>query len=423
MNIAVIGLSHQTAPVALRERFAFAPEELPGALRELTPPFDGAAVLSTCNRTEVYITTDVGIDKQDVLSGLSRAKGEQIPEGAQFYRKDGAEAARHLFRVAAGIESLVVGESEILGQVRAAFAASTAARSSNPVLARLFHSAIRTGRRARSETQVGAHGLSVSATAVALVRQALGDLRRKTVLVVGAGDAAALTAQALASAGTGRILVTTRTFERAQDIAAELSAYAYPFEQLPHLLTEADIVISSTSAPAHVIERSHVEDAVRARRSRPLALVDIAVPRDIDPGVAGLPGVRLFDIDDLQAQAGANRQARMREVEAVEAIVDQEVRRFEEWLRQHGATPTIAQLRRQAERAREAEVGRTLARLPGLSQAERKRVEAMSKAIVKRILHEPVKRLKESPGQAHIEAARRLFALDEESGHSTRIAD
>jgi glutamyl-tRNA reductase len=421
MNISVTGLSHQTAPVALRELFAFTPEELPDALEATSAPYAGTAILSTCNRTEVYITNEDAIARDSVIEALAAAKGHPIPEGADFYHLEGTEAARHLFKVAAGIESLVVGESEILGQVRAAFAAATAARASDYVLARLFHSAIRAGRRARNETEVGAHGLSVSATAVALVRQALGDptpgsgqaLRRKTVLVVGAGDAARLTAQALASAGTGRILVTTRTFSRARDIATELEAFAYPFDQLPSLLVEADIVISSTSAPEHVIERSHVEAALKARPERALVLVDIAVPRDIDPAVADLPSVRLFDIDDLQGQAESNRQARLREVEAVEEIVDEEVARFGEWLRQNSATPTISQLRRQAERAREIEIQRTLARLPNLSPEERRRIEAMSKAIVKRILHEPVTRLRGSASQRHIESARELFGLDE----------
>jgi glutamyl-tRNA reductase len=416
VNVSVTGLSHQTAPVALRELLAFAPDELPDALERLGASFEGAAIVSTCNRTELYITSSAKPSRAALVRALAEAKGEQAPEGARFYHSEGVDAARHLFRVAAGIESLVVGESEILGQVRAAFSAATAAKTSNPVLARLFHSAIRAGRRARSETEVGAHGLSVSATAVSLVRQALGDLRRRTVLVVGAGDAARLTAQALTAAGAGRILVTTRTFERAQDIAVELGAYAYPFEQLPALLAEADIVISSTSAPGHVIEREHVEAAMRRRRQRPLALVDIAVPRDVDPAAATVPGVRVFDIDDLQTQAEANRAAREGEVLAVETIVEQEVARFAEWLRQHGAVPTIAELRRRAEKARQLEVERTLARLPGLTPADRKRIEAMSRAIVKRILHNPVTRLKEPGSERHIEAVRDLFGIGDGSG-------
>jgi glutamyl-tRNA reductase len=232
------------------------------------------------------------------------------------------------------------------------------------------------------------------------------------VLVVGAGDAARLTGQALASSGAGRVLVSTRTYERAQDIAAELGALAYPFEQLPALLSEADIVISSTSAPNHVIERTDVEPTIASRRGRPLILVDIAVPRDIDPSVAGLPSVHLFDIDDLQAQAEVNRQARLAEVTAVGAIVEEEVTRFHEWLVANGVAPTIARLQASAERARSHEVQRTLARMPGLTPEDRRRLESMSKAIVKRILHSPVTRLKTAGGQRHLEAARDLFGLE-----------
>jgi glutamyl-tRNA reductase len=412
VNVSVTGISHQTAPVSVRERFALTAEEVGPALARLRAGHESVAVLSTCNRTEVYIAGQAPVDSGHVIGTLASLRGDPVPEGVEFYHLEGEACARHLFRVAAGVESLVVGESEILGQVRAAFAAATAAGSSNAALARLFHSAIRAGRRARTETEIGAHGVSVSATAVALVRRELGDLRRKTVLVVGAGDAARLTAQALSGAGAGRILVTTRTVERARDIAAELGALAYPFEQLPSLVAEADIVISSTSAPAHVITRAAVEAAMLARPARALVIVDIAVPRDVEPSAADVTGVRLLDIDDLQAQAEANRQVRLREVEAVEVIVDQEVARFTAWLRQNGATPTIAALRRRAEQAREAEVARTLARLPGLGAQERARIEAMSKAIVKRILHGPITRLKEPASQPLMDAARELFGLE-----------
>jgi glutamyl-tRNA reductase len=412
VNVSVVGISHRTAPVSVRERFALTAEELGPALARLRAVHDSAAVLSTCNRTEVYVADKAPVDSAGVADALASLRDEPVPEGVSFYHLEGEACARHLFRVAAGVESLVVGESEILGQVRAAFAAATAAGSSNAVLARLFHSAIRAGRRARAETEIGAHGVSVSATAVALVRRELGDLRRKTVLVVGAGDAARLTAQALSGAGTGRILVTTRTFERARDIATELGALAYPFEQLPSLIGEADIVISSTSAPAPVITRQAVQTAMASRQGRALVVVDIAVPRDVEAAAGEVAGVRLLDIDDLQAQADANREARLREVEAVEAIIDQEVARFATWLRQNGATPTIAALRRRADQAREAEVARTLARLPGLSAEERARIEAMSKAIVKRILHAPIKRLKEPASQPLMEAARELFGLE-----------
>jgi glutamyl-tRNA reductase len=418
MNISVTGLSHQTAPIALRERLAFAPEELATALSGLHEVYDAAAILSTCNRTEVYITNQTPVSSTSVIRALASVRRVAVPEGAEFYHLEGDDAIRHLFRVASGIESLVVGEFEILGQVRAAFSAATAAGSTSSVLARLFHAAIRAGRRARDETQVSAHGVSVSATAVALVRQALGDLRRKCVLIVGAGDAARLTAQALTSAGTGRILVSTRTFERARDIASELGALAYPFEEMPSLLREADIVISSTSAPEHVISRRDIEAALDGRGQRPLVLVDIAVPRDIDPAVAGLHGVSLFDIDDLQAQAEENLEARLNEVAAVEVVVEQEVERFRDWLDTRDVIPTIARLEARAENARRREVERTLARMPGLTTQDRKRLEAMTRAIVRRILHEPVTRLKTPTGQGLLESAHHLFGLDSSTDDS-----
>ncbi len=413
MYVSATGLSHHTAPVSVRERFAFDTDQLPPALKRLGTRFGGAALLSTCNRTELYLATPEGpVDRQTATAALIDASGEVAPEGIGFYHHTGADAVRHLFRVAAGIESLVIGESEILGQVRLAFSAATAAGSSNPVLARVFHSAIRVGRRARSETEIGSHGVSVSATAVALSRQALGDLRRKTILVVGAGDAARLAGQALIQSGAGRILVTTRTFERARDIAAQLNGAAFPFSELSAALAEADIVIASTSAPDFVIGAEDVASAMRARAGRPLVIVDIAVPRDVEPSAGEIANVRLFDIDDLQAAAETNRLARQQEVAAVEEIVEFELDRFETWYGGLRATPTIARLRSQAEAARKRELERTLARLGHLSEADRRRIDAMTKALVKRILHEPVTRLRDGAGQRHLDALRDLFGLN-----------
>jgi glutamyl-tRNA reductase len=412
MELSVTGISHQSAPVALRERFAFSAQELPAALRVLGEQFGAAAILSTCNRTEVYLADGRNAGLAEVVAALAQAKGEAPPEAAPFYHETGFDAARRLFRVAAGIESLVVGEHEILGQVRAAFAASTNAGASNPVLARLFHSAIRAGRRARSETEIGSHGVSISATAVALSRRTLGDLRRKSVLIVGAGEAARLAAAALAQQGAGRLLVTTRTFDRARDIAAELGGAAFPFEDLPVVLAEADIVITSTSAPTHVISRADVRRAMTNRASRPLVLVDIAVPRDVEPEAASLEGVRLFDIDDLEEAAATNRDARALEIPAVEAIVAGELARFAAWYEGQQVEPTIAALRRRAEAIRKAELDRTIARLTDLPETDRARVEAMTKALVKRLLHDPVTRLRAAGAGPEVATARDLFQLD-----------
>ncbi len=412
MHISLVGISHKTAPVAVRERFALNGDEVGRALELLREAHEGAAVLSTCNRTEVYLTGRWPVrDPAPVIEALARARGLSPPEGgAPFYVRTGKEAARHLFRVAAGVESMVVGEAEILGQVRSAFAAATAARTHNAVLSRLFHSAIRVGRRARNETGIGRHAVSVSSTAVALARKTVGDLSSSTVLVVSAGGAGKLTARSLAEAGVRQMLVTSRTFERARELATDLGAAPVPFNRLDWALGQADIVITSTGASEFLIGPELVRSS-RNGDGRPLLLIDIAVPRDVDPAVRALPGVHLFDIDDLRSVARDNLNARRAEIQRVEAIVEEELARFSEWLRSLQVVPTIAALRKRAEAIRRAELKRTLPRL-GLDENARRRIEAMSEAIVKRLLHDPILRLKqESDGERYVPAVRELFQL------------
>jgi glutamyl-tRNA reductase len=414
MFVSVTGVSHHETPVELRERFAFGAEQLSPALSRLSPELGGGVILSTCNRTELYLAGDTGASRAAAVAALVQARGEPEPEGIAFYHREGAEAVRHLYRVAAGIESLVIGESEILGQVREAFSASTAAGSSNAVLARLFHTAMRVGRRARSETDIGAHGLSISALAVSLSRRLVGDLRRKTVLVVGAGEAGRRAAGALVQNGVGRLLVTTRRGGLAAEIARELNGVAIPFSDLDTALAEADVLITATSAPEAIIGARAVSSAMTARAQRPLLIVDIAVPRDVEAAAREVANVHLFDIDDLEAAAEANLAARRREVGVVERIVDDEAARFETWLSQQKASPTIAALRRRADQTRRAELERTLSRLGHLSDEDRQRIEAMSDALVKRLLHEPVTRLRQHGSERHVEALRELFGLDED---------
>lgn len=415
MHISFVGISHKTAPVAVREHFAFGADELPAALARLGERYDGAAILSTCNRTEVYLAGPRGIgDPRPVVALLSELKGDVAMEGAPFVTLTGKEAARHLFRVAAGIESMVIGESEVLGQVRTAFTAATAAGTHSPALSRLFHTAIRVGRKARSQTHIGRGTMSVSSTAVALARSTFGDLSGKTVLVVSAGDAGKLTARALAGSGVSRMLVTSRNDDRASELAAELDGEEVPFAQLGPAVAGADIVITSTASPHFLFDRPMIAAAMEKRGSRPLLLIDIAVPRDVDPAVAELPGVHLHDIDALQAVARQNMHLRRKELEQAEAIVDDEVAKFAAWLQSLEVVPTVAALRSRAEATRQAELRRTLAKMP-LSAADRKRIDAMTSAIVKKLLHGPIDRLK-SPGEGerYVEAARALFNLDDE---------
>jgi glutamyl-tRNA reductase len=271
------------------------------------------------------------------------------------------------------------------------------------------------GRRARSETAIGRYSVSVSSTAVRLARQTLGDLKGSTVLVVSAGEAGKLTARNLKETGVARLLVTSRTLERATELAADLGGQALPFDQLGRALAESDIVITSTGAPHFLIDQPAIEAALSSRNGRPLLLIDIAVPRDVDPAVRQFQNVHLYDIDDLQAVADASMRKREKEVEKVEALVEEEVSRFMEWYRSLDVIPIIAALREHAERVRRVELDKTLGRLPDLSPEERARVEAMTAAIVKKILHQPIARLKSEGGngEQYVAALRDLFALGE----------
>jgi glutamyl-tRNA reductase len=420
MHITLVGVNHTTAPVAVRERFIFTPNELPPVLTRL----GGAAVLlSTCNRTEVYLASHHPIAAGSVVALLRELKDAPDVSDDIFYHLYDREAVRHLFRVAAGIESMVIGEAEILGQVREAFSSATAAGTHNAVLSQLFHEAIRTGRRARSETEIGHHAVSVSSTAVALAKQVIGDLASRTVLVVSAGETGKLTARSLARNGASRLLVANRRAERAKTLAAELDGEPVPFGKLPAAMSDADIVISSSAATEFLIGADEVKQAVAGRNGRPLLLIDIAVPRDIDPAVREFPQVHLYDIDDLQAVVEENRNSRRKELGKVEAIVDEGVGHFSSWLRERGVVPTVAALRERADELREAEVSRTLRRMPGLSDDQRAAVDAMANAIVKKLLHEPIARLKGADGERYAGTLRELFALDEAPSHNGAVAD
>lgn len=412
MHITLVGISHKTAPVAVRERFAFTPEELPAAL----PRFGGgAALLSTCNRTEVYLAAHHPIAAASVIALLRELKdGADAPDGA-FYAETGQDAARHLFRVAAGIESLVLGESEILGQVRGAFSAATEAETNNAVLSELFHTAIRVGRKARSQTHISRNAVSISSTAVALARSTLGDLASSTVLVVSAGEAGKLTARSLAEHGAARVVVTNRSAKRARELADDLAAETVPFARLGAAMADADIVISASAAPGFLIGAREVTAATAQRNGRPLLLIDIAVPRDIDPVVSAFPQVHLYDIDDLQQQVEHGRNNRKQEVSKVEQIVEDGVRRFSDWLRARGVVPTVSDLRRYADAVREEELERTLKRLNGLSAKDRAAIEAMAGALVKKLLHDPIGKLKGHDGERYVGALRELFSLDRDA--------
>lgn len=408
--VTCVGINHLTSPVEERETLAFSPEELEPHLKRLNAGNAGAVILSTCNRTELYTTVPRG-EGPALIAALNAAKGARV-DPSHFYVLQHGEAVEHLFRVAAGIESMVLGESQILGQVREAMAIATQAGTLNGVLSRVFHSAIAVGKRARTETHIGRHAVSVSSAAVALARKHTGGLEDKTVLVISAGSTGKLAARSIAQRSGARIIVANRTAERALDVAAEIGpeACGVPLSKLPEVLPRADVVISGTGAEGFVLGPELVGPAARGRNGRGLLLIDIAVPRDIDPAVRDIPGVRLFDIDDVEAVARVGLNGRQAEVKRVEAIVAAETADFLAWWDHLDVVPVISALRQRAEAIRLQELERTLKRLPQLDEESRRRIEAMTTAIVKKMLDRPIARLKDGADKAlYMDALQDLF--------------
>lgn len=412
--VVCAGLNHNTSPVEEREKLAFTPDELQDALRTAAARLGGGAImLSTCNRTELYTTFEEG-EERDLVALMNELKGTDVA-AEHFYVLRHKPAIEHLYRVAAGIDSMVIGEPQILGQVREAFSAATAAGTLNGVLSRLFHTAMSVGKRARSETGIGRHAVSVGTAAVMLARKALGDLEDKVVLVISAGSMGKLAAKALAQqTGSGRILVANRTRERAEDLAEMLggNTEAYDLDHLQDALTVADIVISGTSARDYVVSPAHVQSVLPERAGRELMFIDIAVPRDVNPRVGGLPGVHLYDIDDIEAVTEEGWDGRQSEVARVEAIVAEQCEAFEEWWKALDVVPVISALLNRAESIRAEEVARTLRQMPGIDDETRKRIEAMTEAIVKKLLDRPIARLKDGADKGRLmEAMEDLFGV------------
>ena len=415
MQVLAVGLSHKTAPVEVRERFAFTADEMPQALSRLPERVGAGIILSTCNRTELYITSADHLSAEALVSLITTCKGLPMPyDASRFYVLRQRDAVRHLYRVAAGVDSMVLGEAQILGQVRDALSAAQKSKAVNPLLSRLFRSAISVGKRARSETSIGRYGVSVSSAAVALARDLFGTLAGRSVLVISAGQSGKLATRSLIDSGVSRVMVANRTLQRAEELAVRLNGQAIPFDGLGNALASADIVISSTGSDHFVLGLEDVRAAMTERQGNSLLLIDIAVPRDVDPRVREMGAVHLHDIDDLEKVSDANMRQRAREVHKVEAIVDDEVERFLAWWHSLDVVPTIVALHQRAEAIRRSEVERTLRRLPHLSPEEQRRVDAMASAIINKLLHHPTAQLKGNKGNpVYTEALRSLFDLDD----------
>ena len=416
-------MSHHTAPIAVRERLGIATDDLGTVLERAQTRLGATAIVATCNRFELYVS---GAHEPATLLGFIQelTGAERGAIDRHFHVHHDSDAVRHLYRVAAGLESMVLGESEILGQLRSSFSAAADAGVDDATLVRLFHGAIRAGRRARHETAIGHHALSVSSIAVQQARALHPNLRNARVLVIGAGEAGRLTAEALVDQGVRAVTVANRTVSRAEALAEELGGRAVSFEQLPDALATCEVVVAASGAPGAIVEYDVMEEVVRRREGAPLLLIDIGMPRDIDPAAAKLPGVSYHDMEALQEIAAANGRAREREVGAVEAVLDEETADFLAWWDQLATQPTIASLNLRAEAIRQAAVEKSLRRL-GADDDARREIDALTRAIVKRLLHDPIATLRELGDEQrnYIEAARTLFRLDDEPAEETPDAD
>lgn len=420
MSVVVFGVNHRTGPLALLERVNIAEDALPKTIYGLMarPNISEVVVLSTCNRTEVYAVAEkfhgAYGDLRDFFCELGGFTADEILP--HIYSQHDDAAVSHLFEVAAGLDSAVLGESEILGQVREAWESSQREGGARSVLNLLFRLALETGKRARSETSIGRHTSSVSQAAVDMARDALGSIEGLTVLVVGAGDMGEGVTKALAAAGVGRVLVANRTIARAQELADRVHGSVTEFYRLADTLVEADVVVTCTGAGGTVIDRDMVEAALAARDGRPLFVVDIAVPRDVEAAVGALEGVTLYDLDNLRDWAARGQALRANESAQVRRIVSEEVERYTMEVTARQAAPLVAQLHERAEAVRNSEVDRHAKRLTSLSDEQREVVESLTRGIVAKLLHDLSVRLKDDAGTPRGErnsaAIRDLFDLD-----------
>jgi glutamyl-tRNA reductase len=428
-ELLALGVSHKTAPVALRERLAFGEEEGGQFAREATATSEvrEAVVISTCNRTEVYLVVGDPVRAEaDVLGLLARRAGIRPTELAEvIYSPRNCDAARQLYRVTAGLDSMIIGEAEVQGQVRRAHEAAGRSGATGPFTNRLFAAALTTGKRVRSETEIGASRVSVPSVSVDLALSVLGELRDRHVVILGAGEMSELTASALADRGAGTVFVANRHADRALSLAQRFGGSVVGLEGLPEQLEQADIVLSSTASPHPIVGREELEVVMHARGGRSLLFIDIAVPRDIDPACGELEGVSLYDIDDLQAVVARNLSSREGEVPHAEEIVEQEIHRFAGWLGQLEALPTVSALREHGNTVVDQVLAENAGRWESASARDLARVEVIARAVVSRLLHEPTIRLRslsEARGHASLEVVRELFGLRDDAPQPERPA-
>ena len=414
MPLVVVGVNHRTAPVEVRERVVFDPARIPDALRELTslPEVRESIIVSTCNRTELYCVTDQG----EAALGEWLQRYHQLGSSIHhcLYRHDDMRAVTHAFAVASGLDSMVLGEPQILGQLKDAYRTALDAGTTGPTLNRLFQAAFSVAKRVRTETQIGANAVSVASAAVSMAKTVFSSFDTRTALMVGAGETIALAARHLHADGLRRMIVANRSVDRARELAAEFQGFAISLEEIPSHLREADIVVASTASPNPIITRAMTANALRARKRRPMFMVDIAVPRDIEPEVAELEDVYLFTIDDLQSVVKENMEGRRQAAREADQMIAAEADRFEMKLRTRDAAPTIRRLRHQAEQARKHTLDQARHMLAAGRSAEEV-LDFLSATLTNRLIHAPSQRLRdaaESGDDAIIEAITNIYHLD-----------
>ncbi len=431
MSIVVVGLSHKSAPIEVREKLNFPEATISEALKKLVS-YEGVReglILSTCNRVEIYASVQdskPGIEqiKQFISDyhGLSREALEQ-----SLYVYPEVEGVRHTFRVASSLDSMVLGEAQILGQLKESFDLALKAKTTSTILNKLIKKAISVAKRVRTETKLAEGAVSISTAAVELAKKIFGELTGKNVMLLGAGEMAELAAQHLLGNGVKNIMVANRTFERAEELAKEFKGDAIRFEHFPDAMVMVDILICATGAPQYVVNRDMVSRVLKERRNKPIFMIDISNPRNIDPEVDKVDNVYLYDIDDLQSKVDVNTGGRAKEAEKAEGLITQEVETYLQWERALDAVPTIVDLREKVEDIRKRELERTVGSLNGITEDQKRAMEAMSQAIVNKLLHAPLVVLKQAAsvpveGDNTISIARRLFNLDKELKRPVREA-
>ena len=422
MNIITVGLSHKTAPVEIREKLSFPSQTIGEPLNRLCTSYgiNEGVIISTCNRVEVFaVTKDIEKGLWQVKKFLSDYHNIPLEElDGHLYTYTAEDAVKHLFRVCAGLDSMVIGEPQILGQAKDAYGYALQHKTAGVIMNKLFHKAFSVAKRIRTETKIGSSAVSISYAAVELAKKIFGTLEGKSAMLIGAGEMAELAARYLLSNGVQEILIANRTYEKAIEVAKNFNGTPIMFREFTHYLKKVDIIVTSTAAPRFIIHPEQIEEVIKERKNRPMFFIDISVPRNIDPLINNIDNIYLYNVDDLQGVVEANLKERVKEAKEAEAIIHEELGNFHKWVKSLDVVPTIVALKKKLEDIRKGEVEKALSGVNGLREQDIQAIDAMTKAIVNKIVHDPVTHLKKEAnkveGDFYIEATRRLFDLDKE---------